>query len=220
LDTLTDTSLTDPDLAVNGKRYYYRVLVMDECDNISDTSVIAVTILLHQGANGLLTWSKYKGWHEGVSSYVLEKYDQNGQLLLNIPMGQDTSFTDDPDSHNLQGVFYRVQARPVDSHLEPVYSNFVEITYRSEVYFPNAFSPNGDGLNDFFTFEGRFIESGSIKIYSRWGELIFETSQIDQGWDGTINGQEALVGTYVYSAQLIDESGVQFVKTGEVVLIR
>jgi len=220
LDTLADISITDLDLAVNGKRYFYRVMVMDECDNVSDTSVLAGTLLLRLGNDGLLTWPKYEGWYEGVSSYVLEKYDMGKQLILNIPMGQDTSFTDNPGSENLQGVFYRVQARPIDSHLEPVYSNFVQIIYRSEVFFPNAFSPNGDDLNDFFTFEGRFIASGSIKIYSRWGELIFETSQIDVGWDGTINGHEASVGTYVYYAQLTDESGVQFVKTGEVVLIR
>lgn len=220
LDTLIDTNITDPDLAVNGKRYFYRVLVMDECDNVSDSSALAGTLLLKLGINGLLTWPKYEGWYEGVSSYVLEKYDMEKQLILNIPMGQDTSFTDNPGTENLQGVFYRVQARPIDSHLEPVYSNFVQIIYRSEVFFPNAFSPNGDDLNDFFTFEGRFIASGSIKIYSRWGELIFETSQIDVGWDGKINGHEASVGTYVYSAQLTDESGVQFIKTGQVVLIR
>jgi gliding motility-associated-like protein len=220
LDTLSDTSFTDSDLSVTGNRYFYQVYVTDECGNISDTSAVAGTILLQLGADGLLTWSTYKGWNNGVNSYVLNKLDLTGQLILSIPMGQDTSFVDNPDDSNLQGVIYRVQAVPVDSQLDPVFSNFIQIIYRSEVHFPNAFTPNGDGLNDTFTFKGRFIQSGTIKIFSRWGELIYVTSELDQGWDGTINGQQAPVGTYIYSAQLTDDSGIQFEKRGQIVLIR
>lgn len=220
LDTLSETRFTDPDLAVTGNRYFYKVYVTDECGNVSDTSAVAGTILLQVGADGLLTWSTYKGWSNGVNSYVLNKLDQTGQLIISIPMGQDTSFVDNPDDSNLQGVIYRVQAVPADSQLDPVFSNFIQIIYRSEVHFPNAFTPNGDGLNDTFTFKGRFIQSGTIKIFSRWGELVYTTSELDQGWDGTINGQEAPVGTYVYSAQLTDDSGIQFEKRGQIILIR
>ncbi len=220
IDTVMETYIIDSGLQVNSRRYFYKVFVRDECGNSSDSSAIAGTILLRLGNEGLLTWSQYEGWNAGVNSYVLEKYDQTGQLILEVPMGQDTSFTDDPEGSNLQGVIYRVRAVPVNSQVEPVYSNYVNITYRSEVHFPNAFTPNGDGLNDTFTFKGRFIKSGTLQIYSRWGELIFVTSELDQGWDGRINGKPAMAGTYVYSAHLTDDAGISFVKTGQVVLIR
>lgn len=220
LDTVLDARITDPGLQVTGRRYFYKVYVRDECGNRSDSSAVAGTILLQLGAEGLLTWSTYGGWNAGVNSYILEKYDQTGQLIIELPMGQDTTFRDNPDDSNLQGVVYRVRAVPVDSQVEPVYSNYVIITYRSEVHFPNAFTPNGDGLNDTFTFKGRFIRNGTIKIFTRWGELIYETSELDRGWDGTVNGQAATAGTYVYKAELTDDSGIAFVKTGQVVLIR
>jgi gliding motility-associated-like protein len=70
-----------------------------------------------------------------------------------------------------------------------------------DLYFPNVFSPNQDGLNDIFKpvlFAD--IDDFHIQIYSRWGELIFESSSVLKGWDGTLNGVLQEMGTYVYSA--------------------
>jgi gliding motility-associated-like protein len=88
------------------------------------------------------------------------------------------------------------------------------------VVFPNAFSPNGDGINDIFTFKSRYITSTTMKIYNRWGELVFQTSDADQGWDGTVNGKAAPLGTYIHYTQLTDDMGITFIKSGEIVLIR
>ncbi len=66
-------------------------------------------------------------------------------------------------------------------------------------YAPNAFSPNGDGLNDIFAIESECIyKNYTLRIYDRWGMLIYETSEIDQGWDGTISGKPASIGSYVW----------------------
>ena len=66
---------------------------------------------------------------------------------------------------------------------------------------PNAFTPNADGLNDVFRVvtsqEG--IISFSMRIYNRWGEIVFESSDIHQGWNGMVNGQYAPVGSYVWN---------------------
>ncbi len=68
------------------------------------------------------------------------------------------------------------------------------------VYFPNAFSPNGDKKNDLFKAFGYNITDFSLKIFNRWGQLVFATDNIDEGWDGTVNGQLCTTGTYVYMA--------------------
>jgi gliding motility-associated-like protein len=60
----------------------------------------------------------------------------------------------------------------------------------TDVYLPNAFTPNGDGVNDIFIVRSNFIEELDLIIYNRWGQEIFKTSQLNQGWDGTFNAEE------------------------------
>jgi gliding motility-associated-like protein len=115
---------------------------------------------------------------------------------------------------------YKVIAVPNDFSLENVESNIIRIVYRSKVAFPNAFSPDGDGMNDIFIFESRYITAVNMKIYNRWGELVYQTSEIDRGWDGTINGKTAPMGTYIHHTVLTDDMGITFVKSGEIILIR
>ena len=68
----------------------------------------------------------------------------------------------------------------------------------STFFIPNAFSPDGDGTNDIFFGEGINIEDYEMYIFDRWGEEIFHTSDMHEGWDGTINGRPCQVDVYVY----------------------
>jgi len=67
-------------------------------------------------------------------------------------------------------------------------------------YLPNAFTPNGDGLNDEFKPVQRYdlVKTYHLYIYNRWGQLIFDSPDINTGWDGTYKGQPVEQGTYVY----------------------
>ncbi|OFY48197.1 MAG: hypothetical protein A2W85_03270 [Bacteroidetes bacterium GWF2_41_31] len=67
-------------------------------------------------------------------------------------------------------------------------------------FIPNAFTPNGDGLNDVFGAIPRldYVNRFHISIYNRWGQLIFDTSNLNQGWDGTFKGEACQAGVYVY----------------------
>ncbi len=66
-------------------------------------------------------------------------------------------------------------------------------------FVPNAFTPNGDGDNDFFKPIVNSLENYAFSIYSRWGQLIFKTTNLGEGWDGrTPNGDDAGVGVYVW----------------------
>jgi gliding motility-associated-like protein len=73
---------------------------------------------------------------------------------------------------------------------------------------PNAFTPNGDDLNDEFIpilTSGFDRNSGYLlNIYNRWGEIIYTSEQIGEGWDGTIESQPAPIGTYNWVLQLKD----------------
>ncbi len=66
------------------------------------------------------------------------------------------------------------------------------------LYFPNAFTPNRDGLNERFAPVGNLVETYQLRIFNRWGELIFESNDIALGWDGTYKGNTVPDGVYVY----------------------
>lgn len=92
-------------------------------------------------------------------------------------------------------------------------------------YVPNAFTPNGDGDNDFFAPVINDITNYTFQIFSRWGELIFASSEPGEGWDGrTPSGTEVGVGAYVWELQYtqITETGEaqDFSRRGMVNLIR
>jgi gliding motility-associated-like protein len=86
--------------------------------------------------------------------------------------------------------------------------------------FPTAYSPNGDGLNDYFTpdTDGN-ITIDYFQIYNRWGEKVYEHSSLSKGWDGTFLGKPAANGLYTYTLRF-SYLGRSFTKSGEVMMVR
>jgi len=90
-----------------------------------------------------------------------------------------------------------------------------------DVWLPNAFSPNGDGINDVFRARGNMgrAQGFGLGIYNRWGERIFYTQDKYSGWDGTCEGSEAPLGTYWYLLEYSFE-GKGYRQKGDFHLIR
>ncbi len=91
-----------------------------------------------------------------------------------------------------------------------------------EFFIPNAFTPNGDGLNDTFKGEGIGIVSYEMIIFDRWGNLIFTTYDLNFGWNGTANGGNQICqqDVYVYKVVLTDVFNVYHTYIGDVTLIK
>ncbi len=87
--------------------------------------------------------------------------------------------------------------------------------------FPNAFSPNHDGLNDVFRlkYPGHAADY-NLQIFNRWGQKIFETTDTSAGWDGTFNSQHQPEGNYIWIVRYTDNSGKKQKMQGSVVLVR
>ncbi|MEZ4988263.1 MAG: gliding motility-associated C-terminal domain-containing protein [Saprospiraceae bacterium] len=108
-------------------------------------------------------------------------------------------------------------------------SIFVELDANRNVYIPNIFSPNGDGLNDefrVFTCTG-VREVRSARLFDRWGGLLYEATRLAPNclngiplWDGNKSGKELLPGVYVYIIEVEFLDGVVLVYRGDVALIR
>lgn len=85
---------------------------------------------------------------------------------------------------------------------------------------PTAFTPNGDGQNDLFFVRGGPFKSINVRVYNNWGQLIFETNDQLEGWNGTFNGTEQPIGVFVWvvEVEMLNEKKIK--KTGDVTLLR
>jgi gliding motility-associated-like protein len=117
---------------------------------------------------------------------------------------------------------YRVEvSNPCDTR-----SDEIEIKFRSCIPLltvPNAFTPNQDGLNDFFLASGVNISYFRMQVFNRWGELLFETNDLSEGWDGRKNGINCPSDIYVWLAYYESEAldiPVRETLKGNVVLLR
>jgi len=89
------------------------------------------------------------------------------------------------------------------------------------VFFPTGFSPNGDGENDVLKLEASVAPAKLYwAIFNRWGEKIFEATQLDDAWDGTYQGKDQPAETYGYLLQVICADGQELLKQGNVTLLR
>jgi gliding motility-associated-like protein len=85
-----------------------------------------------------------------------------------------------------------------------------------ELYIPNAFTPDGDDINDSFLCKGYGIDRYSISILNRWGQLVFSSNDINKAWDG----KNAINGVYVYRIEIIDLIGKLHFFEGEISMLR
>lgn len=129
----------------------------------------------------------------------------------------------------LQSTLYEIQAFDINGCLA-LASVLVEVDKNRNVYLPNVFSPNNDGINDhFFIFTGNGVARiRTFRVFDRWGELVFEALDVPaspfpaptNGWDGTFRGKPMDGGVYVYIAEVefLDEQVLLY--RGSVTLLR
>lgn len=88
------------------------------------------------------------------------------------------------------------------------------------VYIPDAFSPNGDGLNDVFQPKGSGIAKYELKIFDRWGEMLMTSDDFEKGWDGWYKGKLCKQDTYIWKITLTNILGKTQNLTGKVTLLK
>jgi gliding motility-associated-like protein len=204
--------------------YTYQLAAHDVCGRVI-TSEKANNVLL-SGKNfgndfAKLTWNNPNLWDQTGTYYQLNQTNNLGYELNNLFNSDMLEFLDynflQNDSINK---CYRIKAYHVDS-LYPSLSNVLCLPYDVVFYVPDAFSPNGDGLNDVFKVEGLGILPNNyrMEIYNRWGQLVFASDDINHNWDG---GNE-VSGIYVYLIKIRGKQNnieKQFNLKGNVMLLR
>ena len=211
------TSATTPQITVapqNTTSYF--VQVSDECQTFSVTAVALVQVVKPlanfyimsqdpmQGLPVQFENASYNAW-----SYTWAFGDGDGSFLVN-PIHTYTQ----PGSYEITLIATN-QEGCIDS-----ISKWIEIAPERFIYLPNSFTPDGDGLNEYFY--GRFIGlmSARFYIFNRWGEEIFFSDQLNFVWDATYEGIPVQDGTYTWYLIYEIEKGIYEDLSGHVNVIR
>ncbi|MFH0867237.1 MAG: gliding motility-associated C-terminal domain-containing protein [Bacteroidota bacterium] len=222
----------DASANVSQLSYVYKVIVEDSCGNDTMESNIGQTILLTAEADNdmknNLSWNEYAEWLGDVSEYriyraVDEVWDLNP--IVSLSPGT-TEYVDDISQFMIsEGKFgYYVEALegPGNPYLfsDTSISNEAIALQPPRLYVPNAFSPKG--LNTVFIPVSVFVDAQDYQftVYNRWGLIVFQTTDINTGWDGTFGGELTPQGVYVYAIQYKNSQNKFIEKHGTVTLLR
>lgn len=216
--TLTNAfSYTDAAVDPTQQSYCYQMVYENACGNRSQTTASMCSIFLSSKSGSTVDWTPETPFLAPVNRYQLEILDEQGNPFDQVPVGANTSYS--PNVSDQQLFRYRILGF-AQGGAGNSYSNYFVFKKNALLFIPDAFSPNGDGVNDFFAPKGQFVDKSRMIVYNRWGQALFETNNAMEGWDGTVNGQPAAEGTYVYRVEITDSLGANFVKTGTLLLAR
>jgi gliding motility-associated-like protein len=224
LDQTTSNNYSDISYSTESNTCY-RINYVDVCDNNSQQGALICPIRLFSSLDSkntiTLRWSQYLGFKNGIKNYRVHKFDKSGTLLSTINAGTDTLFVDDQPDPNNQLFQYKVVGEANDVGINPSISNLVSVLKSANIFYPSAFTPDGTGPveNDKFNVSGQFIVKKELKIFDRWGNLVFYSDK-NEPWDGTNSGRAMPEGTYVWIANITDLSGQNFSENGTVVILR
>jgi len=118
--------------------------------------------------------------------------------------------------------FYRIRVFYRNECGQQTRDYFVRVIdcLNSAIFFPNAFTPNGDGLNDMWVPIPRKIVEIRYNIWNRFGEKVFESNTFSKKWDGKYKGQPQNMGNFVFQAWWTDINGKRGFTKGNLILIR
>ncbi len=223
----------DPLLSTGTTSYVYKIRAVDHCGAESPESVENKTILLKGKSEGYiakLNWSEYRKWYSGVKSYeVLLRENNTFKVAGTIDTVKNSYEFDFLDTQLDDSICFKIRAIKDTNILVESFSNMICLISDSKLWVPNAFSPNKDDKNEvfiprailIFNQTGNPILDYKLEIYNRWGEQVFETTDVNTGWDGTYKGELCMEGHYVYKVRALSLDGVtSFNLEGVLVLLR
>jgi gliding motility-associated-like protein len=223
LTTTSTEQFTDEGYSLDAN-YCYSITYKNQCNNTSPPATscpVKLESKVSQDNITVLSWNAYTGWANGVSTYVVEKYSAEGELIKTIDNGTNTTFTDNTVNENNQAFYYIVKAYPNTGGVSPATSNERYVTLNPIVIFPKAFTPNNDDRNEvFMPVKDQYVTEFEMQIFNRWGELIFSSQDIENGWDGTFKGAPLPNGIYAFSIRIIDNLGRKSKNNGSLLLLR
>jgi gliding motility-associated-like protein len=148
-----------------------------------------------------------------------------GAILWTWDFGDfDTSFVPKPYAHSYADTGNYIIKLMISSQFgcKDSISHIIRIEVPYLFFIPNAFSPNEDGKNEYFTVKGEGIVEFEMMIFDRWGNFIFYSDDVDKGWDGkaSLGSETAQSDVYVYAIKILDLKGKSHSYKGTVTIVK
>jgi gliding motility-associated-like protein len=226
-----DGIMNDTTADVHSQSYTYRVIAVDYCGTNLIYSNSSKSIFLQCSSTpdqNTLEWNAYESWLEDVEGYKVYRTVQGqpvaGEMIQNVSSATLTypDLASDVDPTKQACYWIVASEKPGNPYLtnSTSVSNTCCIIKGATLFMPNAFRPGGK--NDRFRPVATYVDpqSFTMTIFSRWGQELFKTSDIVNGWDGLINGQYAPPGLYAYVLSYKSVGGKEYAKRGTVIVVR
>ncbi len=219
LNSTTDSFFIDQSASVNQFSYQYQIKAIDECDLSTQLSNQANTILAKAKPINqeliVVEWNPYLQWKNGVKNYQIIHLSENGQQVLK----QDSGFYSFQDPQFLINgqveKCYQIQATEQQGNQMKSFSNTVCLPYESVIWIPTAISINGDGINESLKINTYGIYEYSLRVFNRWGEKVYESSNIADEWQPKPEEQ----GVYMYVLKAKTQYG-DYLTKGTITVLR
>ena len=227
----TDTFISDSSFDVDLESYCYEIVVTDKCGHISNTSNPGCNVVLTGRSKYWpdpyfeLAWDDYKKWENGVSDWLVErKHGGNQDFSFIGSTSTDRAFVDRALDYDWGLYTFRVIGREFIQGGQIDYnattqSNWIQLIQPPEVWVPDAFTVNGDGINEVWGTLPIFVKNYSMKVYDRWGNKIWESTAKKRQWDGIYNGKQVPDGVYAWLLNFDGWDEESYQKTGTVLII-
>jgi len=215
-DTFIDIDLTQQQTPTQTQ--YYQAKAVDVCANESGASNVGTLIYLNpvlENDLGEIFWSSYLYWTNGVERYdLLSFYDQEERSILYSTLN-DTVYTENDFFREFSWQkCYQVYAYNTEGIASK--SNLQCVPQSKRTLFPNAFSPNNDGLNDFYKISQTGFMTAKMQILNRWGEIVYSGDPVSDPW----TGEGCQMDVYMYVIHMTDFQNKPYQFTGTIHLIR
>jgi gliding motility-associated-like protein len=219
---LTGNNWIDANVSPSDTSYCYQISIKDDCNNLS-SKVKTCPILLKgvkEEFENELSWTSYQSFGN-QANYTLEVLEEDYTLREEISLSREknTFIHPKPDLPPALTI-YRIKVSNLSNENLISYSNEVIIEESISIQAPDAFTPNGDGLNDTFQVIAKALKNFKVEIFDRWGRLVFASENTLNQWDGTIQGNDAPLGVYVYIVSGADNKGKKLNQKGSLLLMR
>ncbi len=207
-------------------KIFYKIQTTDDCDILAESNYGSTIHLVgnpQTGFSNFLTWTPFDIGNAEVVDYTIYRVVNGSANFVDVVPAGTTSFSDevDPSEQAESNVCYYVVANanitfpngailPIESS-----SNTTCVEQLTSIIAPNAFAPQGrNQIFKPFVIFGETVDY-QFTVFNRWGELLFETKDIDQGWNGKYKGVIQPMGAYVFQVRITQANG-RFVEEGGV----
>lgn len=226
----SDTIFIDKEAKTNELSYCYVVAAADKCGIISTNNDTSCSILL----NGLsepfvhfTTWNPYIGWRNGISYYNVFKTEPTlyEDSLIATNSTKIIKYNDRKLNWENGLYEYYIQAKENKGNLAWSNSNRIQLVQSPIVRVPNAYTPNGDNINDLWRSVPVFVKDFNLQLFNRWGEKLWETNDKHAFYSSTFDGlsqdpQSLMSGVIFYIISYSGWDGTYNTISGNITILK